>query len=63
MVANTASARNHLVIPTTISARSGRVVWVDDQGHVEARDNPFTGRIGLVSWLIGQGVDTVVKSS
>ena len=60
MIAIPVRIRNDEVILTTIFGRSEQVALVDDEGHIEVKQNPFNGGVDLANWLTEQGVDRLV---
>lgn len=60
MIAIPARTRNDEVLLTTIFGRCEQIAFIDDQGHVEVRENPFDGGVDLANWLVEQGVGTLV---
>lgn len=60
MIAIPARTRNDEVLLTTIFGRCEQIAFIDDQGHVKVRENPFDGGVDLANWLVEQGVGTLV---
>lgn len=60
MIAIPARIRDDQVLITTIFGRSELVAFIDDQGHVEVKENPFDSGVDLANWLVEQKVNTLV---
>lgn len=60
MIAIPARIRNDEVLLTTIFGRSEQIALVDDDGHVEVKENKFSGGVDLANWLVAQGVTRLV---